>query len=242
METGTVKWFNDAKGFGFITADKDNANLIAEQWRIKTEPQTLFEFQRVQFERNVRIDMTEFCENIEVLETRKFDMYDYDFKTLDGEYLNLSKYIGQVVFVVNVASECGLTKQYKKLQMLHEKYKDRGLAILAFPANNFGKQESGSNEEILKFAQENFGVTFTMFEKTNVLSYDKVNPSKKVEGSNNDLNPFFKELTEKTGQEPHWNFHKYLINKSGTQVVAFDAMWEPDEGKIIQAIESMLDE
>ena len=242
METGTVKWFNDAKGFGFITADKDNANLIAEQWRIKSEPQTLFEFQRVKFDRNVRIDMTEFCENIEVIETRKFDMYDYDFKTLDGEYLNLSKYIGQVVLVVNVASECGLTKQYKQLQELYETYKDKGFTILAFPANNFGKQEPGTNEEILKFAKDNFGVTFTMFEKSDVLSYDKNDPSTIVEGSSNEINPFFQELINKTGTEPFWNFHKYLINKSGTEVMSFDAMWEPKDGKIIQKIESMLEE
>lgn len=239
METGTVKWFNDAKGFGFIIADKDKANLIAHQWRVLADPQTLFEFQRVEFDRNITIDNIEFAENIKVIETRNFDMYDYDFETLDGEFLNLSKYIGQVVLVVNTASECGLTGQYAKLQELHEKYKDRGLAVLGFPSNNFGKQEPGTDEQIAEFVKQNYGVTFTMFKKSHVSPLDKVNPEEVVTGSNNEVNGFYDTLISKTGKLPFWNFHKYLISKDGTQVLSFNSMTDPDE--LVEEIEKLLD-
>ena len=239
METGTVKWFNDAKGFGFIIADKDKANLIAHQWRVLEDPQTLFEFQRVEFDRNITIDNIEFAENIKVIETRNFDMYDYEFETLDGEFLHLSKYIGQVVLVVNTASECGLTGQYAKLQELHEKYKDKGLAILGFPANNFGAQEPGTDEQIAEFVKNNYGVTFTMFKKSNVSPLDKVNPQEVVNGSDNEVNGFYDELISKTGKLPFWNFHKYLISKDGTQVLSFNSMTDPDE--LVEEIEKMLD-
>lgn len=239
METGTVKWFNDAKGFGFIIADKDKANLIAHQWRVLADPQTLFEFQRVEFDRNITIDNIEFAENIKVIETRNFDMYDYDFETLDGEFLNLSKYIGQVVLVVNTASECGLTGQYAQLQELHEKYKDRGLAILGFPSNDFGKQEPSTDEQIAEFVKQNYGVTFTMFKKSHVSPVDKNNPQEIVQDSKNEVNGFYDQLISKTGDVPFWNFHKYLISKDGTKITSFNSMIEPN--KLSDEIESMLE-
>lgn len=152
-------------------------------------------------------------------------------KSLKGEPVDLSKYQGKVVLIVNVASRCGLTKQYEGLQALHEKYSGEGLAIIGFPANEFGKQEPGTNSEIAQFCKENYGVTFDLFEKVVV----------KGEG----ICDLYKFLTEKETNPKFsgpigWNFEKFLLNRNGEIVARFQPKVEPDDPSVIQAIEKEL--
>lgn len=134
--------------------------------------------------------------------------YDFSAVSIDGQTVNMRKYEGKVILVVNTASKCGYTKQYGGLQELHEKYKDRGLAILGFPCNQFGKQEPGSSQEIQEFCRLNYGVTFDMFEK--------------IEVNGESAHPIFKYLKDKlpdgSAKAIKWNFTKFLIDKNGTPV------------------------
>lgn len=143
-------------------------------------------------------------QNQEAMQTTK-SFYDFTVKDIDGNEVNLSKFKGQKVLVVNVASKCGYTPQYEDLQKLNEEYGDK-ITILGFPANNFGGQEPGSNEEIKKFCTGNYGVTFPMFEKVSVKGVDK--------------HPLYRWLSDKSqngwnDQEPTWNFCKYYIDENG---------------------------
>jgi glutathione peroxidase len=128
-------------------------------------------------------------------------IYDFKMNSLEGMAIDFSTYKGKTLLIVNTASECGNTPQYADLQKLHEAYGNR-ITILGFPANNFGGQEPGSNTEIASFCKKNYGVTFQMFEKISV--------------KGNDQHPLYAWLKEKTGQEPGWNFSKYLVKPDGT--------------------------
>ena len=134
-------------------------------------------------------------------------IYDFSSKTLKGQPLNLADLKGKVVLIVNTASKCGFTPQYKGLQALHDKYADRGLAVVAFPCNQFGSQEPGSSDDISSFCEMNYGVTFPLAEKVD------------VNGTN--AHPLFKFLTTEAkgllGSESiKWNFTKFLVKKDGS--------------------------
>ena len=128
---------------------------------------------------------------------------------------SLCQYRGKVLLVVNTASQCGYTPQYQGLEKLWQRYRDKGLVVLGFPSNDFGAQEPGSNREIAKFCEVNYGVSFPMFGKSSV-----------AKGS---ANPFFEKLAQATGSRPGWNFHKYLVDRSGAKAVAFDTRVAPDD-------------
>lgn len=144
-------------------------------------------------------------------------IYDFKLKTLDGQDITLARFKGKKMLLVNVASECGYTPQYKNLQALSEQYKDK-LVVIGFPANNFGGQEPGSSAEIKTFCTKNYGVTFLMMEKIS------------VKGS--DMHPLYKWLSTKEengscSDSPGWNFCKYLIDEKGNVVKFFNSKVDP---------------
>ncbi len=149
-------------------------------------------------------------------------IYDFEMVALDGTTIDFARFRGKPMLIVNTASKCGYTPQYKTLQELHEKYGDR-LAVLGFPANNFLWQEPGSNEEIAEFCEKNYGVTFTMFEKIS------------VRGSNQ--HPLYRWLSAKAGKKPGWNFSKYFINSRG-EVTGF---YGPDVSPLDETILKQID-
>ncbi|HET6883786.1 MAG TPA: glutathione peroxidase [Pirellulales bacterium] len=155
----------------------------------------------------------------------------FKMKSLDGKEVDLSKYKGKVVLIVNVASQCGNTPQYKGLEDLHEKYADEGLAVLGFPANEFGKQEPGSDEEIAEFCEQNYGVKFDMFSKVVV----------KGEGQC----PLYQYLTSKETDpkfagDVKWNFEKFLLDRDGNVVARFDPRVQPESKEVVSTIEAQL--
>ena len=137
----------------------------------------------------------------------------------------LCQYAGQVLLVVNTASFCGFTPQYKGLEALYAKYKDRGLVVLGFPSNDFF-QEPESNTKIADFCDNTFGVKFPMFTKTSVRGTDAI--------------PLFKQLTEQTGTAPKWNFYKYLISRDGKTVKSYGSITGPQDKGFVGEIEKML--
>lgn len=139
----------------------------------------------------------------------------------------LCQYAGQVVVVVNTASFCGFTPQYKGLEALHAKYKDRGLVVLGFPSNDFS-QEPDSNAKIADFCDNTFGVKFPMFVKTTVRGTE--------------ASPLFKQLAEQTGTAPKWNFYKYIISRDGKAIKSFSSMTGPQDKSFVQEIEKQLAE
>lgn len=152
----------------------------------------------------------------------KTSIYDFKLKTLDGQELSLSKFKGKKLLIVNVASECGYTPQYKNLQALSVKYADK-LVVIGFPANNFGGQEPGSSSEIKTFCTKNYGVTFQMMEKIS------------VKGS--DMHPLYKYLSTKEengtcSDAPGWNFCKYLIDEKGNVIKFFSSKVDPLSNEI----------
>lgn len=155
-------------------------------------------------------------------------VYDFQARLIGGEEKSLSDYRGKILLIVNTASECGFTKQYASLQNLYGKYKDRGFEILAFPSNDFGKQEPGTNEAIKKFCDLRFKVQFPVFEKVT------------VKGKN--AHPLFKYLTEESAKpgSMKWNFSKFLIGRDGQVVDRFAPITDPLSDKVIQVIESQL--
>ncbi len=156
------------------------------------------------------------------------NLLDIPFKTITGEPTSLREYAGRPVLIVNVASECGYTPQYEGLQTLYQDFKDDGLVVMGFPANNFGGQEPGSNKEILEFCTSKFNVTFPMMAKVSVKGDDK--------------HPLFKYLTEDsplTG-EIKWNFSKFLLDKNGQLVARFETSVEPTSDKVREAIDKVL--
>jgi glutathione peroxidase len=153
-------------------------------------------------------------------------LLSYTFQSLVADKpVDLCRYEGKVVLVVNTASHCGYTPQYAGLEALYRKYKGKGLVILGFPANDFGQQEPGSNGEIAKFCEENFGVSFPMFAKGE-------RPLA--------ANPLYAKLIAATGAAPKWNFHKYLIDRRGARVASFDSGVEPESRELVRAVESAL--
>ncbi len=156
-------------------------------------------------------------------------MLDRTMKRLDGSEENLNKYTGNVVLMVNVASKCGLTPQYKGLQALYDQYQGKGLQILGFPANNFMGQEPGTSEEIAEFCELNYGVSFPLFEKISV--------------KGDDIHPLYAELTsmpEPIGGEVLWNFQKYLVNRDGEVVAKFGPRTVPEDPELVGKIEELL--
>ncbi len=150
--------------------------------------------------------------------------YDFKLETLEGQEVDFSKYKGKKVLLVNTASECGFTPQYKDLQQLHETHGDK-VVILGFPANNFGGQEPGSSEEIAAFCEKNYGVTFQMMEKISV--------------KGDDQHPLYTWLVQNVpgNEEPSWNFCKYLVNEQGEVVAFFPSKAKPMGEEILAAIQ-----
>lgn len=158
-------------------------------------------------------------------------LYDFTMNSIDGQPTPLSQYSGKVILIVNVASRCGFTPQYTGLENVYLKYKDRGLVVLGFPANNFLWQEPGSNESIKTFCSTKYHVTFPMFAKISVRGGDKA--------------PLYRYLTEKasnpsTGGEIGWNFTKFLVDRNGKIVNRFSPGTEPESPEVIKAIEAAL--
>jgi glutathione peroxidase len=158
-------------------------------------------------------------------------VFNFKMKSLDGKDVDLSKYQGKVVLIVNVASKCGNTPQYEGLQALHEKYGKQGLVVLGVPANDFGKQEPGSNPEIAKFCKDNYGVTFDMLAKVHVKG-DKKCPLYQFLTS--------KETNPKFAGEVKWNFQKYLIGRNGEIVARFEHRVKPESEDVVKAIKAEL--
>ena len=155
-------------------------------------------------------------------------LFDFKINTINGDELNLSTYKGKTVLIVNVASNCGFTKQYDDLQNLYDTYSEKGLVILGVPSNQFGGQEPGSEDEIKDFCKTNFNITFPMTSK-----YD-------VKGEN--AHPIFLWAKKSFGNStvPKWNFHKILVNKNGKIVDTFASFTNPRSNKIIKKIEDIL--
>lgn len=157
-------------------------------------------------------------------------LYALQVKDIDGKPMKLSAYKGKVLLIVNTASQCGYTYQYEGLQKIYKKYKSKGFAVLAFPSNDFGRQEPGSSKEIKAFCSGKFKVTFPLFQKIPVLGPQK--------------HPLYKYLTNskahKFGGEISWNFNKFLINRKGQIIHRFQSGDEPDGTKITKAIQKAL--
>ena len=154
-----------------------------------------------------------------------------EMKSLSGETVDLSKYKGKVLPLVNTSSPCGLTPQYERLQALHEKYSDQGLSILGFPCNQFGKQEPGTAEEIADFCTTNYGVKFDMFAKI------------EVNGDNAaDLYKYLTQVdTKPTGKgKISWNFEKFLVGRDGNVVARFEPRTKPESKELVGAVEKEL--
>ena len=145
----------------------------------------------------------------------------------DDSPQNLCQFAGKAVLVVNTASYCGFTGQYQGLEALHAQYEKKGLVVLGFPSNDFGKQEPGSSKEIADFCFNTYGVKFPMFAKTVVAGAGK--------------NVLYAELEKATGKAPRWNFHKYLIDRNGKVVASFPSEVEPHNPKLISAVQRALE-
>jgi glutathione peroxidase len=154
--------------------------------------------------------------------------YDYSFKTIEGEPLPLSSFKGKAVLVVNTASFCGYTPQYTGLQSLWDDYKDKGLVVLAVPANDFGKQEPGTATEIKDFCESKYDVTFPLASKEVV--------------KGDDAHPFYKWAAETMGEDkaPKWNFHKYLVDANGGLIASFPSKVDPKSPELIAAVDKAL--
>jgi glutathione peroxidase len=156
-------------------------------------------------------------------------IYDIKLKDIDGKDTSLSAYKGKVLLIVNVASKCGLTPQYKALEAVHQKYKDKGFTVLGFPCNQFGAQEPGTNEEIKEFCSSKYHVTFPMFDKLDV------NGSKR--------HPLYSALAGEKGAFPgdiKWNFGKFLVGRDGKILKRFEPKTAPDSKEVTEAIEAAL--
>lgn len=156
-------------------------------------------------------------------------LLNHSFPRLQDEVpQSLCQYQGKVLLVVNTASFCGFTGQYEGLEKLYDTYRERGLVVIGFPSNDFGDQEPGSNKEIADFCRLTYGVRFPMMAKTEIKA-----PK---------TNAFYRMLIEKTDTRPKWNFHKYLIDRSGTRVESYSTMTSPDSRGLVAQIERWLAE
>jgi glutathione peroxidase len=159
------------------------------------------------------------------------EVLNFKMKSLDGKEVDLARYQGKVILIVNTASKCGYTPQYKGLEALHEKYADEGLVILGVPSNDFGSQEPGSDEQISEFCSKNYGVKFDMLSKVPVKGQDQA--------------PLYKFLTSKE-TDPNfagpikWNFTKFLISRQGQIVNRFESKVKPESPEVTGAIEAQL--
>jgi glutathione peroxidase len=152
--------------------------------------------------------------------------YQLSANSLHGQPVAMRQYQGKVLLVVNTASYCGFTDQYRGLEALHAKYKDRGLVVLGFPSNDFGNQEPGDSKQIADFCSNTYGVKFPMFEKVHV--------------KGDAATPLYKDLLAATGEAPQWNFHKYLIGRNGRVLASFGSRTAPDDTALVAAIEAAL--
>jgi len=158
-------------------------------------------------------------------------IYDFKVADIDGNDVNLADYKGKVLLILNVASKCGFTPQYKGLENIYRQYKDKGFEILAFPSNDFMGQEPGTNKEIKSFCQLNYQASFPLFSKISV--------------KGKDIHPLYKFLTEKS-TDPNfaggitWNFNKFLIDRNGNIINRFGSRAEPQSPEVIKAIEDAL--
>ncbi|MCB2231517.1 glutathione peroxidase [bacterium] len=150
------------------------------------------------------------------------------FETIDGKATSLDAYKGKVILIVNTASKCGYTPQYEGLEALYQEYKDSGLVVIGFPANNFGGQEPGTNEQILEFCQTKFDVTFPMMAKISV--------------KGKDIHPLYKYLTEdsKMPGEISWNFNKFLIDRDGRLAARYESKVKPQSEELVGQIKTLL--
>ena len=157
-------------------------------------------------------------------------LYNFKVDSIDNKPVTLSDYQGKVLLMVNVASQCGYTPQYTGLESLYEKYRDKGLVVMGFPANNFGAQEPGSNDEIKTFCSRKYSVKFPLFSKMSVTGSDE--------------SPLYQYLTKqanpKTAGDIKWNFTKFLVDKSGNVIARFEPNVTPDSPEVISAIEKAL--
>ena len=158
-------------------------------------------------------------------------VYDFTMKDIDGKDVKLDAYKGKVALLVNTASKCGYTPQYEGLERIHAKYKDQGFVVLGFPANNFGGQEPGSNEEIKEFCTLKYKVSFPMFAKISVKGEDQ--------------HPLYKYLTDANTNpqfagDIKWNFNKFLVDKNGSVIARFDSKATPESEAVTSAIEKAL--
>ncbi len=153
-------------------------------------------------------------------------VHEFSLPSIDGAAAPLSAYKGKVLLIVNVASQCGYTPQYAGLEKLYESYKNRGLVVVGFPANNFGAQEPGTNEEIKTFCSRNYNVTFPMYSKISVKGDDQA--------------PLYKFLTDTTGSEIQWNFTKFLVDGNGKVIARFESKVTPDAPELVGAVEKAL--
>ena len=164
-----------------------------------------------------------------VLGAANSSVHDIKLNTLDGKPTTLGEYKGKVVLLVNVASQCGLTPQYKALQAIHEKYKDKGFTVIGVPCNDFGAQEPGTAEDIKAFCSTKYDVTFPLMEKVHV--------------KGDEQHPLYARLTGKNSEFPgdiKWNFGKFLIGRDGKVLQRFEPKTTPDSDEVIQAVEKAL--
>ena len=156
------------------------------------------------------------------------NLYDFTMDDIDGKPVNLGQYKGKALLVVNTASLCGNTPQYTELEAIYEQYHDKGFEILAFPANNFGQQEPGTNAEIKGFCLTKYSVSFPLFSKISVKGSDK--------------HPLYQYLTERSPfpGEVEWNFQKYLVDRNGTVVARFPHRMKPSSPEIVTEVERVL--
>lgn len=159
-------------------------------------------------------------------------VYDFTLPSIDGSDTSLGQFKGKVLLLVNVASKCGFTPQYAGLESLYEKYKDQGLVVIGFPANNFGAQEPGTNEEIKSFCTRTYHVSFPMYAKVSVKGGDKT--------------PLYHYLTEQanpaTNGEIGWNFTKFLVDRNGKVIARFDSKVKPNDAALVGAVEKALNQ
>jgi len=167
--------------------------------------------------------------NVQTTKMKKEDIYQFKMKDLYGKDFDFASLKGKKVMVVNTASKCGFTPQYKDLEKLYETYKDKGFVIVGFPANNFGQQEPGTDGEIAEFCKQNYGVSFPMMTKTSVKGAD--------------MNPVYKFLTQKSkngfeDSDVAWNFQKYLLDENGHVVKMYRSKVLPTDKAIVSWIET----
>jgi glutathione peroxidase len=164
----------------------------------------------------------------QLMAAKSLSIYDFTMDDIDGKPVNLSQYRGKVLLVVNTASFCGNTPQYSDLEKMYETYQEKGFEILAFPANNFGQQEPGTNQEIKTFCFTKYSLTFPLFSKISVKGEDK--------------HPLYRYLTEQSPfpGEVEWNFQKYLIDRSGNVIARYHHRTKPLSDEVVRGVEAVL--